>query len=460
MIKMRASILAAVAAGTLVTSAPTAEPSLFKIRVVEEGSGWPVPMIELQTTHRVRFVSDNGGLIAFDLPELMGKECWFTIRGHGYEVPPDGFGYRGVRLLPTPGGEAIVEVSRTLPAKRLGRLTGAGLFGESQRFGLEESWQESGVVGCDSVQIARHRGKLFWAWGDTSKAGYPLGLFHMSSATTALRPLSSFEPPLRLSFNYFRDEEGRPRSVAEMPGSGPTWVSGYVSLPTKKGGSRLVGCYVKVRKFLEVYECGLCVWSDKKKCFEKHSTLWSKTLEDPDPPLLPDGHPAFWADESGKNWLLFGDPFPRIKMEPTFEAWSDPEKWVPLKPQEEVPARDGKETIVPHRGSITWSEYRNAWVTVFTQMKGTSSPLGEIWYAESENPIGPWGSAVKVVTHDNYTFYNPKLHPELTGGESAILLFEGTFTRMFAKHPDPLPRYDYNQIMYRLDLDDPELVGE
>ena len=39
-----------------------------RIDVVEQGSGWPVPLVELRTTHNVRFVSDNAGVIAFDLP--------------------------------------------------------------------------------------------------------------------------------------------------------------------------------------------------------------------------------------------------------------------------------------------------------------------------------------------------------------------------------------------------------
>ena len=40
---------------------------------------------------------------------------------------------------------------------------------------------------------------------------------------------------------------------------------------------------------------------------------------------------------------------------------------------------------------------------------------------------------------------------------SPILIFEGTYTMQFANHPAPTPRYDYNQILYRLDLDDPRL---
>ena len=62
-----------------------------------------MPLVELRTLHQVRFVSDNAGLIAFDFPELMGRETWFDIIADGYQAPKDGFGYRGVRLRPQPG---------------------------------------------------------------------------------------------------------------------------------------------------------------------------------------------------------------------------------------------------------------------------------------------------------------------------------------------------------------------
>lgn len=41
-----------------------------------------------------------------------------------------------------------------------------------------------------------------------------------------------------------------------------------------------------------------------------------------------------------------------------------------------------------------------------------------------------------------------------------ILTFEATFTEQFADSPVPVPRYDYNQVMYRLDLDDARLRAE
>jgi len=432
------------------------------IQVLDEQTQWPVPMVELKTVHNVRLVSDNAGLIAFDLPELMGQETWFHVIGHGYEVAKDGFGYRGVRLTPQPGETLTVRVNRQLPAKRLGRLTGSGIYAESQKLGLASDWSEQRVLGCDSVQLALHRGRLHWAWGDTLLANYPLGRFHMIGATTALRPLDAYEPPLKLRYDYFTDASGMPRNVGEMPGSGPTWISGVISLPDPSGTSRLVGTYVKIEPPLTAYELGLCVWDDVENRFVQQQVIWKRSRIDPKTPaqadaklpLAPEGHPVLWEDAAGMQWVLFGDPFPRLRCKATFESWGDPAQWQPLIPQELVKVRDEDQFIEPHRGSIAWNAYRQRWVTVFTQMKGQPSLLGEIWYAESDHPQGPWEDAIKVVTHENYTFYNPRLHPELTNPDSPTLLFEGTYTKEFSGNAVPTPRYDYNQILYRLDLDE------
>jgi hypothetical protein len=38
-----------------------------------------------------------------------------------------------------------------------------------------------------------------------------------------------------------------------------------------------------------------------------------------------------------------------------------------------------------------------------------------------------------------------------------IIYFEGTYTTTFSGNSDATPRYNYNQIMYKLDLSDPRL---
>jgi hypothetical protein len=284
---------------------------------------------------------------------------------------------------------------------------------------------------------------------------YPLGVFDSSCATTAPRPLRRFKPPLALEYEYFRNEKGRPRGVAPMPGDGPTWIGGMVSLPDESGRERMVAHYAKIRPPLTAYELGLCVWNDEREEFEKIRAIWTKTEEDDKPPRLrPDGHPTIWKDDEGREWLLLGNPFPHFRCPATFEAWQDESTWEQLEPQESLRSATGDEEVKPHAGSIAWNGYRKRWVTVFHQAWGKPSLLGELWYAEADAPTGPWGPAVKVLTHDNYTFYNPRLHQELTDAESPILLFEGTYTAMFADRPQRTPRYDYNQILYRLDLDD------
>jgi hypothetical protein len=429
-----------------------------RIEVVEKGSGWPVPLVELRTTSDIRFVTDNAGVIACDAPELMGRETWFNLQGHGYEVAADGFGFRGVRLTPEPGVTRRVEVTRKNIAKRLGRLTGSGLFAESQKTGRELDCRDQGIVGCDSVQNAVHRGKMFWAWGDTILPGYPLGIYDTTSATTAVQPIVSFEPPLRLRFDYFTDGKGAPRAVAKMPGSGPTWVSAYVSLPDKEGTPHLVCSYIKVRNHLEAYESGLGVWNEEKASFEQLRVLWTKSAADPIQPSAPDGHPVLWKDREGQEWVLFGNPFPTLRCRATFEAWQDKEKWETYVPQPSLREAATGKSVKPHTGSIAWNPWRHRWVTVFMQSSGQPSVFGELWYAEADAPVGPWGPAVKILTHDNYTFYNPRLHPEFTAADSPILIFEGTYTAEFANHANPTPRYNYNQILYRLDLDDPALA--
>lgn len=439
------------------TAGPVPRPCRIEIR--EAGSGWPVPLVELRTVHGVRLVSDNAGVVACDLPETMGRETWFDVIGHGYGVPVDGFGNRGVRLVPESGRTLRVEVQRTNIARRIGRLTGSGTFAESQKCGERVDLREPGIVGCDSVQAAVHRDRLWWFWGDTLLAKYPLGIYRATGAATDVRPLKSFEPPLRFAFAPLTDDAGRPRHVAQFPGPGPIWLNGVASLPDRTGTPRLVVTAMRIQPPLTIDQATLCTWNEETRFFEPLKVVWTRTAKDEPRPPMPQGHAVPWEDDAGRKWMLFGDPFPALRCPATFEAWQDPATWERLEPQASVPVAGSESTIRPHSGSIAWNAFRKRWVAVFLQWHGHPSAFGELWYAESDAPTGPWGPAVKVLTHDNYTFYNPRLHPESVPPDSPVLLFEGTYTKMFANHAPATPRYDYNQILYRLDLDDAKLAA-
>jgi len=431
---------------------PVQIPGPYAVRMVDSENGWPVPMVALRTHHQTFHVSDNNGLIAIDEPELLGRPVWFEVQGSGYEVSPDALGLRGVVLTPVSGDSAVVKLKRVLPAKRLGRLTGAGLFAESQKLGMEKSWKESGVVGCDSVQLARHGSGLQWAWGDTHLFENPVGIFHATGAVTDLKSAMFLKPPVRPRFEYFRDSCGRVRELARMSGEGPTWLGGMTRVTDRHGRERLVAAYMKARGELEIHQTGLVVWNGKQETFDHLRTLWRSGKPGEKPPLYPDGHPVRWTTPDGSERLLFGDPFPRLEMPATFEAWGDPSQWKALEPQQSVPSKDGREKVVPHRGSIAWNPHLRAWVAVFTQFGGKPSHLGEIWFARADSPKGPWHGAVKIASHNGRTFYNPRIHAELAGLPPDVILFEGTLSTFFTENAVPLPRHDYNQILYRLDL--------
>src|SRR5262249_29202802 len=51
-----------------------------------------------------------------------------------------------------------------------------------------------------------------------------------------------------------------------------------------------------------------------------------------------------------------------------------------------------------------------------------------------------------------------KQHPLFDKQGGRVLFFEGTYTHTFSGNPEPTPRYEYNQMMYKLDLADPRLA--
>jgi hypothetical protein len=424
-----------------------------RIEVVEQGSGWPVPGVELRTVHGVRFVSDNAGVIAFDLPELLGQETWFTVSGHGYGVKADGFGYKGVRLRPAAGQKLTVTVERRILAQRLGRLTGAGLFAESQKVGEHLDWRDGPVQGCDSIVNARFDGKQFWFWGDTNLAKYPLGIFNVSAATTA-DFVPPARPPLQVRFDYFQNAQGAARGVAEVPGDGPTWIWGAATLRDAQGREHLVASAVKVRGNMEAYRWDLVEWDRSAQKFLPVLTFWTKSTEHPKAPKVPDGHALQWRDDQGKEWLLYCNPFPTLRCPATYEAWKDSSTWENLTPDRTILTPAGKK-VEAHGGDLAWHPWSQRWLLLFTQKGGDSSFLGEIWLASAPSPTGPWTGARKVATHDNYTFYNPVLHPEAFRGDSPVIHFEGTYVTTFTNNQQPTPRWDYNQVLYQVDLSQP-----
>ena len=151
----------------------------FGIHVVDSASGRGVPLVELETVNRIRFVTDSAGWIAFAEPGLMNSRVFFSVRSHGYTFDKDGFGFAGKAIAIRPGGSATLKIKRVNIAERLCRLTGGGIYRHSVVLGkktpLRQPLLNGRVFGQDSAQVAVYRRRAYWFWGDTQRPGYPLG---------------------------------------------------------------------------------------------------------------------------------------------------------------------------------------------------------------------------------------------------------------------------------------------
>jgi hypothetical protein len=473
----------------------------FTITVVDEQTGRGVPLVELKTVNAIRYFTDSNGVVAFHEPGLMNQTVFFHVKSHGYEFPEDGFGFCGTRLQVTEGGSIRLKIKRINVAERLYRVTGAGIYRDSMLIGRSVLTRRpllNGLVfGQDSVLNVVYRGKIYWFWGDTNWPRYPLGNFHCPGATSRLPKDGGLDPEVGVDLEYFLDERGFATETAHMPGHGPTWLDGLTVLTDDSGREKLFARYVKIAKPMKVYEQGLVEFNDEKKQFEKRLQI------DLDAPLLPGGHP-FKHVSDGTEYVYFpllrrvqadvqhfldlskyetytcfkqGSRADSIELDRTPDGrirygWKT--DTVPLTPklQQKLIAdgrmkpeegwfhvtdiETGKPVMIHHR-SVYWNDYRKRWLMITSESFGTSM-LGEIWYVEADTPTGPWVYARKIVTHDKYSFYNPKQHPMFAKRGGREIFFEGTYTHTFSGNPDRTPRYDYNQVMYKLDLSDPRLV--
>lgn len=480
---------------------PVIRADVFVIEVLDAETKHAVPLVELETIAHNRFVTDNTGCVAVTDADLMGRKVFFFVRSHGYQFAKDGFGIEGKALDVVAGEKVTLSINRRNLAERLYRLTGSGLNIEAAKAGLvsgDYPLVPGDVIGCDSVMTALFQDKLYWFWGDTNRPHYPIGgNFHITGATTPVDLAATIDqgPP---KFDYFVDDEDVVRSVAKMPGEGPTWISAVTVFPaTEKSQPRMVANYVKVRNQLEAYRWGFVAWDNDAQQFKELIST------DKRPSMFPPSQVhTFMHPDQGEPYVYFCHPLPLTRVRASESAFIDPTQYegytclkegtllterqierdnqgkvkfgwkrntLPLtqRDQQELvkvgllmadEARivltdiQSDRRVLAHSGSVAWNKYRQRWIAIFVELGGESSHLGEVWYAESPAPEGPWSSATKILSHDRYSFYNPKHHPYFDSEDGRMIYFEGTYTTTFSGNPHPTPRYDYNQILYRLDL--------
>lgn len=508
---MRRALLPVLAAlGTAACAPPPAEPERvrpFVLHVVDEETGRGVPLVELRTVNDIVFYTDNAGVVAFDEPGLLGERVFFHVESPGYEFPADGFGYRGAAVETAPGGRAVLKVRRVQIAERLYRITGQGLYHHSARAGLPAPLRRpqlnAGVMGQDSTLTVVHRGRIRWFWGDTNRPGYPLGHFGTATAVSRLPEDGGLPPSVGIDLEYAADDSGfsRPTFVSREPT--PIWIEGVFTLPDPEGRERILAGYKRMKDLQTCVEQGIAVFEDDG---ERFRPLVSLPLDED---RLPAGQ-AFRGREGDAEFIYFATPYPTLRVRARWEEVLDPSRYEAFTPlregarydparpalerdasgkpvyawkrgtspvdrdRQEALARAGAlgaqearwrtvdaasgEPLRLHRGSVRWNPFRGRWVMIANRIGAPGSMLGDVYYAESSRPEGPWPRAVRVAVHGRHSFYNPVHHDFFDEAGGRRIYFEGTYTRTFSDAPAATPRYEYNQLLYRLDLSDARLA--
>ncbi len=487
----------------------------FEIHVVDKQTRRGIPMVELTTVDDVVYITDSAGRIAMDELELAGTTVFFKVKSPGYSHAKDGFGMEGVKLTIEPGKSHTIEMTRTNIAERLYRITGRDVYLDTVRLGypspITHPLGSGKVVGQDSIQAVPYRQRLWWFWGDTNQLAYPLGLYRTAGAVSDMPDRGGLDPSLGIDHQYFVKEDRFARAMVEVPNKeGVVWIEGACTVTDGRGLDRMVAHYSRRKGLTEPLEQGTVLWNDDRAMFEVHEVL---DLQEKWRMLT--GHPMRYSD-AGVEYLCFGNPFPVTRVPATLAALTKRDAYESLTCREDQldeffteqqlanarPQRNGSGQLVwswkkappvtqkdehrwlkqglikidearylprdaeahervveMHTGTVHWNDYRQRWVMIAIEQawdKKSASFLGEVFYSEGPTPQGPFLKAIKIATHPGHSFYNPCHHPFFDQNGGRLLYFEGTYCNTFTSSP-ATPRYNYNQMMYRLNLEDPRL---
>jgi hypothetical protein len=477
----------------------------FAIRAVDSVTTRGLPLVELATSAGDAYWSDSQGMVAYCDPDFIGKTVTFTVISDGYAL---GSG-KSVSLPTAAGGSTTVSLVREYPGQRLYRVTGQGIYRDSTLLGLTTPVANPDinglVMGQDTPSTFVFGGKLYWIWQDTSRAAYALGNFASSGATSSLPGSGGLPADLGVNTSYFVGADGFSRGMVSTAGDGrltagssaPVWLGQVVNVLDAQSQPHVFGQYYVAASSNP--------WSALAE-LDPATSKFDFVADFATGATMPTGRAAVVAGSAG-SYAYWGNPvrFPAtvdgvtgIAGYEVFSAygpdgstlahnadgtlaysWQKAGKIVTVDALKAAHVTldqelDGHLTDIVGGGGVQvangggnsafgsssmWNDYRKRFSAVVQQQYGQTF-LGESWYTEADTPLGPWVFARKVVTHatSGYTFYNPDIIPFLSEVGGRLVFFDATYTKTYSSAPVATPRYDYNEMMYRIDLDDPEMA--
>jgi hypothetical protein len=453
--------------------------------------------------NRARFISDNQGIISILAPDLNGRKVRFLFQGHGYSIDKTDFwGQKSVTCLIKPGKTFKLKIKRKQLAQRLYRITGAGRYNNSILAGLTQriptrNLLPGKVIGQDSLIAIPWNNELWCFYGDT------IGLNSYNfSASCATLPLKSnrYDPEKFLPLKYKVDEYGFARPMIKTGKKGFTWIE-YV-LPVKidsikSQSEALLAKYVQHETLNKVAESGFAIMTRSSKNFKiikklnanKHHRcihpypvktasqsfflLSPKRMVSPGLKNIINQQKHFYFSPATENssqefsvlkkkkYRLNRNKEQKLVYKWQQGAWHfDSKGKKQLFAPKIMPAEalfspidlDSGKRIIKFTGSIVYNQYLKTWIAINQGLEP-----GQITFSTSDTPTGPWTFARTITEFSNYNLYNPIIHPWFEIDQGRSILFEGTYTWFFSSSEKKTPWADYNQMMFKLDLTQPEL---
>jgi hypothetical protein len=477
----------------------------YGLRIVDQVTGRGVPNVELVTGGgSVKYYTDSNGWAAISDATVVNKPTAFNLFSFGYTSGTS-------VVLTTLGARNTVSINRVNKAERIYRITGQGIYDDSVKLGMTypiaNPLINSNVTGQDSVQTSLYKGNLFWTWGDTLSPDPNVFNLRTTGATSQVPGQGGLAPAQGINLSYYGNGSGFVKQMMPINDPGFLWMDALTTVHDTTGAEKLIAHYSRMQDLSTRSEHGLALFNDGTATFQRLTTFSNTS------PIDPVGHSfaRTVGGQGGQEYLYFTAPYPNVRVKSDWNSVNNPaayETYTPLKANTTYDVnnpqfdKDGQGKLIwgwktntptwtprmqidqvnagrmarvdsPFRlknmdtggdiwlqsSSVYWNNYLQKFLMIGEEAFG-SSWLGEIYGAVSDSPEGPWTNAEKLVTHAatgdraEYGFYNVTQQPLFDEAGGRVIYFEGSYTRNLYgdNHAFDTPAYEYNQIMYRLDL--------
>lgn len=476
------------AAAPVLFAADAAGP--FGIHIVDEASGRGVPLVTLETTDGTRFITDSAGWVAFDEPGVVGKRLFFKVAAPGYAVPGNALGLPGSVLDTRRGGTAEIKVMRASIAEWMYRTTGAGIYRDASRLGVEVPLPRPNlngdIVRHGAVQAAVFHDRVLWTWREATGLATPRAVPHAVGAFSDLPAKGGLDPVLGVHFDYVGAPANGPAgALLHMTEAGAVRLDGLLTARDRDGAEHLLAHYTREDPAGRMAEHGIAEFNTTGRVFEPVMQLGEEFAWQ-----CPHGH-AVRVKEEGVEHFYFGDPFLVTRVPASYEDVLNPSKYESLVADKETGApvwrcggeppltqnaeaaslaekggtkarsllrvtdvADGRSVLV-NGGTVRWNAWRKRWVMIASGTAGEAVAPSALWYAESLHARGPWKHAVRIADDSSHALEQACHHEFFDQDGGRLIYFEALLAP--AAGVGATPRYDGNQMMFRLDLGDRRL---